>query len=83
MRPTKCDAACNDGEIGAGHEAARALMGNRASAATRHHGDVRLCCFGARGLEHERSSIRDNRRCSLPWSRRLCRVALSTSRNSQ
>jgi hypothetical protein len=46
------DAARNNGEIGARREAARSLVGNQASTATKHGGDARHCCFDICGLEH-------------------------------
>jgi hypothetical protein len=52
MRRLWFDVAGNNGEIGAGREAARSLVGNQASTATQHGGDSRRCCFEICGLEH-------------------------------
>lgn len=46
------DAARNDGEIGVRREAARSLVGNQASTATKHGADSRHRCFETCGSEH-------------------------------
>jgi hypothetical protein len=45
-------AARNNGEIDARREAARSLVGNQASTATKHGGDSRRCCFETRAPEY-------------------------------
>jgi hypothetical protein len=48
----KSGAVRDNGEIDARREAARSLVGNPASTATKHGGDSRRRCFETRGPEY-------------------------------
>jgi hypothetical protein len=52
MPAMKPDADRNNGEIGARREAARSLVGNQVSTATKHGGDSRHYFFGTCGSEY-------------------------------